>query len=73
VATALVTNPIISVAIGVLLLDERLSRPARHVVVALIGLALAMVEAVAIWIVRERAGRAPVPASAQDSGLLGLK
>jgi hypothetical protein len=64
VATVSVTNPIIPVAIGVLLFDERLSRPAWHVVVAVRGLALAMLGAVAISIARERAGRAPVPASA---------
>jgi drug/metabolite transporter (DMT)-like permease len=73
VRTLSVTNPIISVAVGLLLFDERPSRPAWHVVVAVCGLALAMLVAVAISIVRERAGRTPVPASAWDPRLPGLK
>ena len=51
-----VTNPIVSVTIGVFLFDERLSRPAWHVVVAVCGLALAMLGAVAISIAREKGG-----------------
>ena len=54
VATVSVSNPIISVALGVLLFDERLSRPAWHVVVAVCGLALAMLGAVMISIAREK-------------------
>jgi drug/metabolite transporter (DMT)-like permease len=65
VATVSVANPIVSIAIGVLLFDERLSRPAWHVFVALCGLALGMLGAVVISIARERAiGRtAEVPVS----------
>jgi drug/metabolite transporter (DMT)-like permease len=54
VATVSVANPIVSVAIGILLFDERLSRPAWHVVVAFAGLALAMIGAVVISIAREQ-------------------
>ena len=38
VATVSVANPVVGILIGILLLDERLSRPAWHVVVAVIGL-----------------------------------
>ncbi len=38
VATVSVSNPIVSVALGTLLFDERLSRPAWHVFVAVCGL-----------------------------------
>jgi drug/metabolite transporter (DMT)-like permease len=55
VATVSVSNPIVSVTLGVLLFDERLSRPAWHVAVAVCGLALAMLGAVAISIAREKA------------------
>jgi len=54
VATVSVANPIVSVAIGVLLFDERLSRPAWHVVVAVCGLALAMIGATVISVAREK-------------------
>lgn len=68
VATVSVTNPIVSVTIGALILDERLSRPAWHVVVAVAGVALAMVGAVVISLATEaRNGRgtdeAPEPES----------
>jgi drug/metabolite transporter (DMT)-like permease len=65
VATVSVANPIVSIAIGVLLFDERLSRPAWHVFVALCGLALGMLGAVVISIARERvsARAAEVPVS----------
>jgi hypothetical protein len=52
------------------LLDERLSRPAWHVVVACIGLGLALVGAVVISLSREgadtedRPARAPTAATA---------
>jgi drug/metabolite transporter (DMT)-like permease len=63
VATVSVSNPIVSIAIGVLLFDERLSRPAWHVVVAVGGLAVGMLGAVVISIARERASaRAMEPA-----------
>jgi drug/metabolite transporter (DMT)-like permease len=57
VATVSVANPIVSVAIGTLLFDERLSRPTWHVVVAVGGLALAMAGAIVISIARESAPR----------------
>ena len=53
VATVSVANPIVSVLVGILLFDERLSRPAWHVVVAVVGLALAFVGAVVISGARE--------------------
>lgn len=54
VATVSVANPIVSVVLGVLLFDERLSRPAWHVVVAVCGLGLAMLGAAVIAIAREK-------------------
>ena len=53
VATVSVANPIVGILIGVFLLDERLSRPGWHVVVAVIGLGLALVGAVVISLARE--------------------
>jgi drug/metabolite transporter (DMT)-like permease len=53
VATVSVANPVVGILIGILLLDERLSRPAWHVVVAVIGLTLALVGAVAISLAHE--------------------
>ena len=53
VATVSVANPIVGILIGILLLDERLSRPGWHIVVAVIGLSLALVGAVAISLARE--------------------
>ena len=66
VATVSVSNPIVSVALGTLLFDERLSRPAWHVVVAVCGLALAMLGAVAISIAREKERRQGSRAGARD-------
>lgn len=54
VATVSVSNPIVSIALGVLLFDERLSRPAWHVVVAVCGLALGMFGAIVISVAREK-------------------
>ncbi len=65
VATVSTTNPIVSVIIGTLLFDERLSRPAWHVVVALAGLALAMIGAVVISIAHERGGEAAEDATGE--------
>jgi drug/metabolite transporter (DMT)-like permease len=53
VATVSVANPIVGILIGILLLDERLSRPGWHVLVAVIGLSLALVGAVVISLARE--------------------
>jgi drug/metabolite transporter (DMT)-like permease len=64
VATVSVANPVVCVLIGTLLLDERLSRPAWHVAVAVVGLGLALFGAVAISMAREPAtdeARAPEP------------
>ena len=55
VATVSVANPVVGILIGVLLLDERLSRPTWHVVLAVIGLALALVGAVVISLAHEAA------------------
>jgi drug/metabolite transporter (DMT)-like permease len=48
VATVSVANPVVSVVLGTLLFDERLSRPAWHVAVAVVGLGLALAGAVVI-------------------------
>jgi drug/metabolite transporter (DMT)-like permease len=53
VATVSVANPIVGILIGILLFDERLSRPGWHIVVAVIGLGLALVGAVVISLARE--------------------
>ncbi len=68
VATVSVANPIVSVTIGTLLFDERLSRPAWHVVVAIAGLAVAMIGAIVISTATEGAKEAaerrePLPAT----------
>jgi drug/metabolite transporter (DMT)-like permease len=48
VATVSVANPVVGVLLGIALFDERLSRPLWHVVVAVIGLVLALAGAVVI-------------------------
>jgi len=53
VATVSVANPVVCILIGVLLLEERLSRPAWHVVVAVTGLLLALGGAVVIALRRD--------------------
>ena len=55
VATVSVANPVVGILIGIVLLDERLSRPAWHVVVAVAGLVLALAGAVAISLAQEAA------------------
>jgi drug/metabolite transporter (DMT)-like permease len=69
VATVSVANPIVSVLIGTLLLDERLERPAWHVVVAFVGLGLALAGAVLISLAREgtRGGAATAPEPGEPS------
>ena len=52
VATVSVANPLVGILIGILLLDERLSRPVWHVLVAVVGLGLALVGAVVISLAR---------------------
>ena len=59
VATVSVANPVVGILIGILLLDERLSRPTWHVVVAVIGLALALIGAVVISLAHEAAKDEP--------------
>ena len=48
VATVSVANPVVSVLLGITLLDERLSRPGWHVLVAVAGLVLALGGAILI-------------------------
>jgi drug/metabolite transporter (DMT)-like permease len=48
VATVSVCNPVVGVVLGVAIFDERLSRPTWHVLVAVIGLVLALGGAVLI-------------------------
>jgi len=67
VATVSVANPMVGILVGVVLLEERLSRPMWHVVVAVVGLGLALVGAVVISLAREEAKETPVPAPTADS------
>jgi len=67
VATVAVANPVVSVLLAVILLQERLSRPTWHVVVALIGLGLALAGAVVISLAREAAKRAQPEAALSTS------
>jgi drug/metabolite transporter (DMT)-like permease len=53
VATVSVANPVVGILLGIVLLDERLSRPVWHVAVACTGLALALVGAVVIALARQ--------------------
>ena len=67
VATVSTVNPFVSILIGTFLLDERLSRPAWHVAVAIVGLVLALGGAVVISMATEGAKSersSPVPAPA---------
>jgi drug/metabolite transporter (DMT)-like permease len=67
VATVSVANPIVGILLGVFILDERLSRPVWHVVVASIGLGVALAGAVLISLAREAGGEPERPApSAAD-------
>jgi drug/metabolite transporter (DMT)-like permease len=56
VATVSVANPVVGILLGTLLLDERLERPAWHVVVAFGALVLALGGAVSISLAHEEAG-----------------
>ena len=62
VATVSVSNPIISVIIGILLFEETLSEPTWHKVVAWIGLGLGMIGA--IWISEASEGSTETPSDA---------
>ena len=63
VATVSVANPIVGILIGILLLDERLSRPGWHVLLAVAGLGLALVGAVVISLAREAREKRRPPCS----------
>ena len=67
VATVSVANPVVAVLIGIVLLDERLSRPLWHVGVALVGLGLTFAGAIVICLAREAAE--PDSAVERDAGL----
>jgi hypothetical protein len=67
VATVSVCNPIVGIVIGTLLLDERLSEPTWHKVVAYSALIVALIGAIVISMATEGAkeeGAAPAPAAA---------
>lgn len=68
VATVSVCNPLVSIVIGTLLLDERLAEPTWHKLVAYCGLGLALAGAVVISLAtegaKEREEGAPLPAAA---------
>jgi drug/metabolite transporter (DMT)-like permease len=69
VATVSVFNPLVSILIGTLLLDERLAEPRWHKVIAYCGLGLALLGAVVISLAtegekEERAAASPTPAPA---------
>ena len=61
VATVSVANPVVGIVLGTVLLDERLTRPAWHVLLACVGLGLALAGAVAISIAREARSEETVP------------
>jgi len=68
VATVSVANPIVSVLLGALLLDERLERPAWHVALAFAGLGIALAGAVVISLAQEtKKGDAAAPEPAEPS------
>ena len=60
VATVSVANPIVGILIGILLLDERLSRPGWHILLAVVGLTVALVGAIVISLAREGGKEASV-------------
>jgi drug/metabolite transporter (DMT)-like permease len=63
VATVSVANPVVGILLGTVLLEERLSRPAWHIVVACAGLGLALAGAVAISMARETRKDSPAVAT----------
>jgi uncharacterized membrane protein len=67
VATVSVANPVVGIAIGTILLNETLSRPAWHVVLAVVGLGLALVGAVVISLATEAAKSEHVPEAPSGS------
>jgi drug/metabolite transporter (DMT)-like permease len=68
VATVSVANPIVGILVGVLLLDERLSRPTWHVALAVVGLALALVGAVVFSLAHAAAEEGSTPAADVPEG-----
>ena len=69
VAAVSVANPVVGILIGTLLFDERLSRPAWHVVIAVTGLGLALAGSVVISLAREPAKpETPVAGAPNASG-----
>ena len=69
VAAVSVANPVVGILIGTLLFDERLSRPAWHVVIAVTGLGLALAGSVVISLAREPAKpEMPVAGAPNTSG-----
>ena len=72
VATVSVANPVVSIAIGTLLLDETLSRPTWHIVIAVIGLSLALVGAVVISLAHDTSKVAPSVAHLLDGAVPAL-
>ncbi len=69
VATVSVANPVVGILIGILLLDERLSRPGWHILLAVIGLGLALVGAVVISLAREATKGADPAAAVLDESV----
>src|SRR5262245_14291195 len=68
VATVSVANPVVSVVLGALLLDERLERPLWHVIVAFVGLGIALAGAVVIALAQEAGkGKATAPEAGEPS------
>ena len=67
VATVSVANPIVGVLLGVVIFDERLSRPAWHVVVAVIALLIALAGAVMISL-SSQPGPEPEPRAERAEG-----
>jgi drug/metabolite transporter (DMT)-like permease len=72
VASTSVMNPIVSVLIGIVLLDETLSAPAWHKAVAWVGLGCALAGAVVISTAREGTGdRRRDPSAAPEAATAG--
>jgi drug/metabolite transporter (DMT)-like permease len=67
VAMTSVANPVVSVVIGILLLDETLSDPTWHKVVAWVGLGIAMWGAIVISLAREAGGEAETRKAAKPA------
>ena len=63
VATVAVANPVVAILIGIVLLDERLSRPAWHILVAVTGLCLTFIGAVVISLARDATDPESTPVS----------